>query len=58
MVRLKVETGAFLSTLQSLFQFHYGSIKGNCICRNAKQFGTFQFHYGSIKGLSSASDMV
>ena len=37
------------TTLQSLFQFHYGSIKIVLFLQVVGVFFVFQFHYGSIK---------
>ena len=50
MVRLKADEPHGEPTVLTVFQFHYGSIKGVRISANYMTRRGFQFHYGSIKG--------
>ena len=52
MVRLKARC-SFVRVVRSLFQFHDGSIKGNCCGIRLPAAEKFQFHDGSIKGVPS-----
>ena len=49
MVRLKVWKRRISRIIVSRFQFHYGSIKRNCVFTLSHFPCIFQFHYGSIK---------
>jgi len=50
MVRLKAQSPEGITRI-TMFQFHYGSIKGKPSDTNYDTVAQFQFHYGSIKGI-------
>ena len=57
MVRLKV-VGATMQPDNTLFQFHYGTIKRRKHRVNDSGVTLFQFHYGTIKSRRSFSVML
>ena len=56
MVRLKAMVGATMQPDNTLFQFHYGTIKSQTFFVYPVNWWKFQFHYGTIKSLKSGAN--
>ena len=54
MVRLKVYCHTLINLETFMFQFHYGTIKRDCLRHSRKTRTQFQFHYGTIKSFVSS----